>query len=125
MTNLSEAQFDVLVRHYDSLLSTRSIVHTIDVYKKKQVETHLHMAVNYSQIYERYKDGFDDYLVSKKGEGFTYNDRWLHKHFINKYKDNGTVYVHRSKWYWVWLGTIIFLIILLVILIILAVIRII
>ena len=75
MTNLSEAQFDVLVRHYDSLLSTRSIVHTIDVYKKKQVETHLHMAVNYSQIYEHYKNGFDDYLASKKGKEFTYNDR--------------------------------------------------
>ena len=75
MTNLSEAQFDVLVRHYDALPTTRSIVHTIDVYKKKQVETHLHMAVNYSQIYERYKNGFDDYLLKKIGNGYTYSDR--------------------------------------------------
>ena len=75
MTNLSEAQFDVLVKHYDSLLSTRSIVHTIDVYKKKQVETHLHMAVNYSQIYQRYKEGFNEYLQKKKGPNYTYTDR--------------------------------------------------
>ena len=119
MTNLSEAQFDVLVRHYDALPSTRSIVHTIDVYKKKQVETHLHMAVNYSQVYERYKEGFNDYLLKKKGNGYTYTDRWLHNHFINKYKDNGTVYVHRNKWYWIWLGTVLFLSAVLVVLIIL------
>ena len=75
MTNLSEAQFDVLVKHYDVLPTTRSIVHTIDVYKKKQVETHLHMAVNYSQVYERYRDGFNEYLKKKKGPNYIFTDR--------------------------------------------------
>lgn len=121
---MNEIEFDIIVAKFDRLKTTKRILNEIKHAKQYVSRNNLSENFNFTKSYQRYKQQFNKFLNIKEIKS-DYNDKWLSRHYEEKFKKSGSTYVKKTKVFWFWIALIIVLSIIFLILLVLGLINII